>query len=338
MMTERVIDNRGSKSTIVRVLSINISVLILIVVKEQRVYGSWQEKYTLLLSRCSHSCLRYILMDFERNYQIKILSKSSSIKIMGALYDTLRNYSLNIISLFELQSIIIFKLNLKVRRYRSYTTIKIVVPRSELEISNIYPNVECKRLVGGYKTPNFISYKLLTTSLRESLSWQSKSAKTRFYSATSKKSCFTTEYRDLQLDPWWVTGFWDGEGSFHVFITQRNDLKQGWEIRQGLSIALHVKDKPILILLKQYLGVGKISSHGSESIQWIVFSAKDLRTIKNHFARFPLKTKKWEDCALWMQINQIIERREHLTPEGLSKIVAIRASINRGLSDKLNTF
>ena len=37
-----------------------------------------------------------------------------------------------------------------------------------------------------------------------------------------------------------------------------------------------------------------------------------------------------------MQINQIIERREHLTLEGLSKIVARRASINRGLSDKLN--
>ena len=162
MMTERVIDNRGSKSTIVRTYP--RCVLILFVVKEQRVDGSWQEKYTLLLSRCSHSCLRYILMDFERNYQIKILSKLSSIKIMGHGHDTRRNYSLNIISLFELQSIIIFKLNLKVRRYRSYTTIKIVVPRSELEISNIYPNVECKRLVGGYKTPNFISYKLLTTS------------------------------------------------------------------------------------------------------------------------------------------------------------------------------
>ena len=163
-MTERVIDNRGSKSTIVRALSSNISVLILIVVKEQRVYGSWQEKYTLLLSRCSHSCLRYILMDFERNSQIKILSKLSSVKIMRHGHDTRRNYGLNIISLFELQSIIIFKLNLKVRRYRSYTTIKIVVPRSELEISNIYPNVEYKRLVGGYKTLNFISYKLLTTS------------------------------------------------------------------------------------------------------------------------------------------------------------------------------
>ena len=37
-------------------------------VKEQRVDGSWQEKYnTLLPSRCLHSCLRYTLMGFERN-------------------------------------------------------------------------------------------------------------------------------------------------------------------------------------------------------------------------------------------------------------------------------
>ena len=30
-----------------------------------------------------------------------------------------------------------------------------------------------------------------------------------------------------------------------------------------------------------------------------------------------------------------IERREHLTPEGLRQIVAIRASMNLGLSEKL---
>jgi hypothetical protein len=35
-------------------------------VKEQRLYGSWHGKY--------NPCLRYNLMGFERNYQVKILS------------------------------------------------------------------------------------------------------------------------------------------------------------------------------------------------------------------------------------------------------------------------
>ena len=79
MMTERVIDNCGSKSTIVTTLPRSISVLILSVVKEQRVYGSWQEKaYILWLSRCSLSCLRYIQMITERYCLIKIHSKSNS--------------------------------------------------------------------------------------------------------------------------------------------------------------------------------------------------------------------------------------------------------------------
>ena len=44
-------DNRGSKS------DVHVSV------KEQRVYGSWH-----------YICLRYTLMGFERNYQVKIPS------------------------------------------------------------------------------------------------------------------------------------------------------------------------------------------------------------------------------------------------------------------------
>ena len=119
MMTERVIDNRGSKSTIVRTHP--RCVLILFVVKEQRVDGSWQEKYTLLLSRCSHSCLRYILMYFEINYQIKILSTLSIIN-KKHIY-TQGNYGFNIISLYKQQSFIL-KFNLKLRIYRSYSTKK----------------------------------------------------------------------------------------------------------------------------------------------------------------------------------------------------------------------
>lgn len=54
-MSENEMDNRGSKSVILND----------IIVKEQRVDGS----YT------GNSVLRYTLMGFERNYQLKILSK-----------------------------------------------------------------------------------------------------------------------------------------------------------------------------------------------------------------------------------------------------------------------
>ena len=57
-MTEKEIDNRGSKSGLNDVNSSSIAL-----VKEQRVYGSWYDLY-----------LRFTLMDLKRNYLVKILS------------------------------------------------------------------------------------------------------------------------------------------------------------------------------------------------------------------------------------------------------------------------
>ena len=70
MMTEREIDYRGSKS-IIAVCPIHTFVII---VKEQRIDGSWRKKYNTLAPRCFFR-LRFILVGFERNYQIKNLSK-----------------------------------------------------------------------------------------------------------------------------------------------------------------------------------------------------------------------------------------------------------------------
>jgi hypothetical protein len=73
-LKETSIGNRGSKSTILKRKSL--------VVKEQRVDGSWQEKRgsTLDKSGCCFSCLRCTLMGFERNYQIRNLSKQINIQ------------------------------------------------------------------------------------------------------------------------------------------------------------------------------------------------------------------------------------------------------------------
>ena len=60
-----------------------------------------------------------------------------------------------------------------------------------------------------------------------------------------------------------------------------------------------------------------------------------LETVINHFQKFPLLTKKRADLKLLIMIVEKMKRKEHLTDEGLIKIVAIRASMNLGLSEKL---
>lgn len=67
-----------------------------------------------------------------------------------------------------------------------------------------------------------------------------------------------------------------------------------------------------------------------------VTSIKDLTNqIIPHFDKYPLITQKRADFELFKQVVDIMNRKEHLTTEGLNKIVSLRASMNWGLSEVL---
>ena len=102
-----------------------------------------------------------------------------------------------------------------------------------------------------------------------------------------------------------------------------------------IQISLHEKDKALLEEFKNYFNAGSILKHGgAQSIQWIS-SLKELKIIIDHFEKFPLITQKCADYELWKQVYYLMERGEHLTLDGLHKIVAIKASMNFGLNDQL---
>lgn len=98
---------------------------------------------------------------------------------------------------------------------------------------------------------------------------------------------------------------------------------------------MHQKDRPLLELIQLFFGVGKIFKLGKDSIQYRVTSHKDLAVLIDHFRlkNYPLITQKRADCELFKQALELIQNKEHLTIEGLQKLVAIKASINHGLSD-----
>ena len=64
---------------------------------------------------------------------------------------------------------------------------------------------------------------------------------------------------------------------------------------------------------------------------------KELLVIKDHLEKYPLITKKREVFETWKLSFNIIKNKEHLTLPGLIEVVRVKASINRGLSDKLKT-
>jgi hypothetical protein len=86
--------------------------------------------------------------------------------------------------------------------------------------------------------------------------------------------------------------------------------------------------------IQRSLGVGKIYKHGENSLDLRVSGLKNLRIVLNHFDKYTLITQKLADYILFKQAVKLIEQKEHLTREGLLKLVGIKASVNWGLSDK----
>jgi len=141
--------------------------------------------------------------------------------------------------------------------------------------------------------------------------------------------------RGLSLNPYFVTGFTDAEGSFMVIIRKKPKSQLGWGIEAVFSIVLHLKDKAILELIQQFFGGRGNIYEGKDNVTYSVSSLKDLTWIIDHFDKYPLITQKKADFILWKQVIELMKNKEHFTLKGLHKIVAIKAAINWGLSSRV---
>jgi len=136
------------------------------------------------------------------------------------------------------------------------------------------------------------------------------------------------------LDPWFLTGFTDAEGCFFIGVIKSTRVKTKWEIQPSFKIELHIKDLELLRLIQKFFNVGNIKVF-KDKAAYYVSSIKDITIIINHFDNYPLVTKKYGDFLLFKAIIELMSNQEHLTEEGLLKIISFKASLNKGLSDKL---
>ena len=136
------------------------------------------------------------------------------------------------------------------------------------------------------------------------------------------------------LSPLFITGFTDAEGCFYIGITKSTKVKTKWEVQPSFKIELHIKDLELLRLIQNFFKVGNIKIF-KDKASYYVNSLKDLGVIINHFEQYSLLSKKHGDFLLFKAVILLMVNKEHLTEEGLLKIVSMRASLNKGLSDKL---
>ena len=140
------------------------------------------------------------------------------------------------------------------------------------------------------------------------------------------------------MNPYWVTGFSDGEACFSVDISRVKDHNLGWKITPIFSIGLLSKDLALIKKIQSFFnGAGKVYlQKNSKVVFFRIKFIKDLAQIViPHFDKYPLLTQKRADFLLFKLVVDLIIRKEHLTSKGLLEILSIKASLNLGLSDIL---
>jgi hypothetical protein len=100
-------------------------------------------------------------------------------------------------------------------------------------------------------------------------------------------------------------------------------------------IGLHARDFPLLSGIQVFFGVEGISRN-KDSALYHVSSIKRFNQ-RNYSSLYEVSfiNSKGADFQLFQMAIELMNKKEHLTIEGLYKILTISASVNRGLSEEL---
>jgi hypothetical protein len=147
--------------------------------------------------------------------------------------------------------------------------------------------------------------------------------------AAKKRTTFHPKRVPLEIG-YYLAGFADGEGSFHVSFRKRFDYRIPWKISLSFNVAQ--KERVILSLYKQHLQCGSLRERPDGVCYYEVSNFQAIQeNVIPFFQRFRfLSAKKKRDFSKFQQIARIIAHGDHLTAAGIEDIVKIRKEMNGG--------
>ena len=139
---------------------------------------------------------------------------------------------------------------------------------------------------------------------------------------------------NIQLYPYWITGFIDGEGYFGFYIGNQNNKSKTLLLQPTLEIAQSSHDRSIQIKIKEYFQCGymkpKINNNINEVSRYKISSINNLLTIIIPFLdQYPLLTQKKKDYDDWKSLIKMKLDKVHLTENGLEKFYLILSNMNK---------
>lgn len=132
-----------------------------------------------------------------------------------------------------------------------------------------------------------------------------------------------------KLNPWYVTGFTDAEGSFSIntTTTATDKLKVGLQYK----VTQLASSEGVLHDLVEYFKTGKVHID-NRSTGTLKYQVQDLASIREcilpHFQEYPLQTSKALDYKDWSKAVDLLTNKWHYQPEGKQLLLDIKQGMN----------
>lgn len=143
----------------------------------------------------------------------------------------------------------------------------------------------------------------------------------------------------MEMNPNYVVGLVDGEGSFTVYVKDpdsKNKVKRRTKVEPKFFLKLIEKDKKILYELEKFFGCGAIyfqkdkRKNHQDCYRYEVSNRCDLgKIIIPFFKNNPLNLhSKRCDFEIFCKILKMVQKKKHLEESGLRKIYFLRQKMH----------
>jgi len=128
--------------------------------------------------------------------------------------------------------------------------------------------------------------------------------------------------KTVSLDNYWLAGFTQADGCFHISVAKSNTMKTGYSVR--LEYSLKQNDKLPLKLLIDTLQMGNLSQYSTGVWCYKSSGFKTALNLINYFDKFNLFAGKYKSYLKFRKVYIMITEGKHLEEKGIKKIISIK--------------
>ncbi len=125
----------------------------------------------------------------------------------------------------------------------------------------------------------------------------------------------------LSLNNYWLAGFTQADGCFHISVVNSKTHKTGYSVR--LEYSLKQNDSLPLKLLHDTLKMGNLSQYGSGIWCYKSTGFKTAVSLINYFDRFNVFAGKYKSYLKFRKVYIMVTKGKHLEKTGVKKIRSI---------------